>query len=187
MIRPLQTDTKASSHTDPPTQRKSPRKNESGLIPGVVVDGKYTQTAREEIANSITHGIGVVLAVAALSLLVTFAGLEGDAWRVVSFSIYGATLILLYLASALYHAFRSVRLKRFFKLLDHSAILLLIAGTYTPFSLVTLRGEWGWSIFGIIWGLAIGGIIFKALLIGRFPVIETLQTPRRIGVFFWFL
>ena len=139
-----------------------------------MVDGKYTQTAREEIANSISHGIGVVLAVAALSLLVTFAGLEGDAWRVVSFSIYGATLILLYLASTLYHAFRSLRLKRFFKLLDHSAILLLIAGTYTPFSLVTLRGEWGWSIFGIIWGLAIGGIIFKALLIGRFPVIEAL-------------
>ncbi len=128
----------------------------------------------EETANSITHGIGVGLTVAALTLLVTFAALEGDAWRVVSFSIYGATLILLYLASALYHAFRSVRLKRFFKLLDHSAILLLIAGTYTPFSLVTLRGGWGWSIFGIIWGLAVGGIIFKILLIGRFPLIETL-------------
>jgi hemolysin III len=122
----------------------------------------------EEIANSVTHGIGVALAIAALSILVTLAGLYGDAWRVVSFSIYGATLILLYLASTLYHAFRSPRLKRFFKGLDHAAIFLLIAGTYTPFTLVTLRGPWGWTLFGLIWGFALAGIIFETLYLGRF-------------------
>lgn len=121
----------------------------------------------EEIANSITHGIGVALSIAGLVVLVVLAAAKGDAWRVVSFSIYGATLILLYLASTLYHAFRNERVKHFFNILDHSMIYILIAGTYTPYMLVSLRGAWGWTIFGIIWGLAIFGIISKTLFINQ--------------------
>ncbi|OGQ93886.1 MAG: hemolysin D [Deltaproteobacteria bacterium RIFOXYA12_FULL_61_11] len=113
----------------------------------------------EEIANSVIHGIGTALGVAALSILVTLAGVYGDAWRVVSFSIYGTTLILLFLASTLYHSIQHTETKRFFRILDHSAIFLLIAGTYTPFTLVSMRGPWGWSMFGVIWGLALIGIV----------------------------
>lgn len=126
------------------------------------------QTLGEEIANSVTHGIGAGLSVAALVVLVVFAAKQGDAWDVVSFSIYGASMILLYLASTLYHAFQSEKLKRFFKLLDHSSIYLLIAGTYTPILLLSMRGPWGWSLFGVIWGLALLGIGFKILFLGRF-------------------
>ena len=113
----------------------------------------------EEIANSVTHGVGAALSVAALSVLVTCAGLFGDAWRVVGFSIYGATLVLLYLFSTLYHAFQNPRVKAVFRVLDHAAIFLLIAGTYTPLSLVTLRGAWGWTMFGVLWGCAVLGIV----------------------------
>ena len=137
---------------------------------GVPAGGnRYTLT--EEIANSVTHGIGAGLSIAALSILVTFAGLFGDAWRVVSFSIYGATLILLYLASTFYHSFQSPRLKGIFRVLDHSAIFLLIAGTYTPFTLVNLRGAWGWTLFGLIWGLAIFGILLEVFFMDRFKAL----------------
>lgn len=126
------------------------------------------QTIGEEIANAVTHGIGAALSVAGLVLLVVFAALRGDAWRVVSFSIYGATLIILYLASTLYHSFTNIRLKRFFRTMDHISIFLLIAGTYTPITLVCMRGPWGWTIFGLIWALAIAGVILKAFFMGRF-------------------
>ena len=136
----------------------------------IPVDGQARgsrYSVREEIANSVTHGIGVGLSIAALAVLVTLAGLFGDAWRVVTLSIYGSTLILLYLASTFYHSFRSHRVKEVFRLLDHSAIFLLIAGTYTPFTLVNLRGGWGWTLFGIIWGLAMGGIILEVFFRNR--------------------
>jgi len=126
------------------------------------------QTLGEEIANAVTHGIGAALSVAGLVLLVVFAAMRGDAWRVVSFSIYGATLIILYLASTLYHSFTNIRLKRFFRTMDHISIFLLIAGTYTPITLVCMRGPWGWTIFGLIWGLALAGVILKAFFMGRF-------------------
>ncbi|MDP8207277.1 MAG: hemolysin III family protein [Candidatus Electryonea clarkiae] len=132
------------------------------------------QSAGEEIANSVTHGIGAALSVAALVLLVVFASIRGDAWRVVSFSVYGSALICLYLASTLYHAFRNERVKRFFKLMDHSSIYLLIAGTYTPITLTVMRGPWGWTLFGIIWGLAVAGVIFKLIFIGRFRIISVI-------------
>ena len=125
-----------------------------------------SQSLGEEIANSITHGIGVALSIAALSVLVVFAGLQSDAWRIVSFSIYGSTLIILYLSSTLYHVFPVSKVKRIFKLLDHTSINLLIAGTYTPITLVTLRGSLGWMIFGFIWGLALFGI-FRDIFLPR--------------------
>jgi hemolysin III len=115
----------------------------------------------EEVANTITHAIGVALSIVGLVFLLIRGASQGDVWQIVSFSIYGSSLILLYLASTLYHGFRSERVRKIFRLLDHSAIYLLIAGTYTPFVLVTLRGAWGWALFGIIWGLAILGISFK--------------------------
>lgn len=129
------------------------------------------QSNGEEIANSITHGIGVGLSVAALSILVVFASLRGDAWRIVGFSIYGATLVILYLSSTLYHSFRNPKIKRFFNKLDHSSINLLIAGTYTPITLVTLSGPWGWTLFGLIWGLAIIGIA-RAVFLGRHMILS---------------
>ncbi|MBI3615683.1 MAG: hemolysin III family protein [Candidatus Omnitrophica bacterium] len=113
---------------------------------------------REETVNVLTCGVGVLLSVAGLVVLVTSAALHGNAWQVVSFSIYGASLIALFTASTLYHAVQAQRIKRLFEIIDQSAIYLLIAGTYTPFTLVTLRSALGWSMFGVIWGLAVAGI-----------------------------
>lgn len=135
---------------------------------------KRPQTLGEEIANSVSHGIGAGLSIAALAVLVTLAGMRGDAWRVVSFSVYGASMVLLYLASTLYHGFRNPLTKHVFHVFDHSAIFLLIAGTYTPFTLVTLRGAWGWSLFGVIWGLAFSGIIIKSVSFKRFRLLSVL-------------
>jgi hemolysin III len=132
---------------------------------------KRPQTLGEEIANSVIHGIGAALGVAALSVLVTFAGLFGDAWRVVSFAVYGASIVVLYTVSTLYHGFTHPRAKRVFNILDHAAIYLLIAGTYTPFTLVTLRGAWGWTLFGVIWGLAVAGIVFETVAFERFKAL----------------
>ncbi|MBE0433492.1 hemolysin III family protein [candidate division WOR-3 bacterium] len=128
---------------------------------------KKRDTPGEEIASSITHGIGAALSMAGIVFLVVLATMYGDVWRIVSFSIYGATLIILYVASTLYHGFRNQKAKRIFRIIDHSSIFLLIAGTYTPFLLVSLRGVLGWTLFGIIWSLAGLGIVFKALFIGR--------------------
>ena len=115
----------------------------------------------EEIANSITHGIGMVLAIAALAILTAFAGLYGNGWHIVSVSIYGTTLVLLYTASTLYHSIQNPRAKGILQVFDHAAIYLLIAGTYTPFMLVSLRGPWGWWLFGVIWGLAVLGLVLQ--------------------------
>lgn len=128
-----------------------------------------------EVANAATHGIGVGLSITALVLLVVYACIYGNAWHVVSFSIYGSTLIILYLASTLYHSIQNQRAKHIFKIIDHSAIYLLIAGTYTPFTLVTLRESRGWVLFGIIWGLALAGIFFKSFFVNRFVVLSTVM------------
>ncbi len=128
----------------------------------------------EELANTITHGAGVALSILGLVLLVVRAAIYGDAWQVVSFSIYGSSLILLYLASTLYHGFKSKRVKEILRIFDHSAIYLLIAGTYTPFLLVTLRGPWGWSLFGTIWGLALLGITFKIIFGPKYEIVSTI-------------
>ena len=134
---------------------------------------KNKQSLTEEIANSLTHGIGFLLSIAGLVILVVSAKSYGDPWRVVSCSIYGGSLIILYGSSTLYHSFLSGRKNYIFKIIDHSAIYLLIAGSYTPFMLVSLRGAWGWSLFGIIWGLALAGIMFKMFFVNRFLVLST--------------
>ncbi|WP_439112597.1 PAQR family membrane homeostasis protein TrhA [Hydrogenophaga sp.] len=108
--------------------------------------------------NSITHLVGAVLAVAGAATLITSASLKGDPWRIVGFSVYGAMLVALYLASTLYHALRG-RAKNVFQKLDHCSIYLLIAGSYTPFALVSLQGAWGWSLLGVVWALATLGIV----------------------------
>lgn len=115
-----------------------------------------------EFFNSISHLVGAVAALVGLVIVVVVAARQGDPWKIVSFSIYGATLFLLYTFSTLYHSLRG-RAKRIFRKLDHLSIYFLIAGTYTPFTLVTLRGDWGWTIFGIIWGLVIVGIVLESL------------------------
>lgn len=125
------------------------------------------QSLKEEIANAITHGIGAGLAIAALVILVVFAAHINDTWKVVSFSIYGATMIILFMSSTLYHSFPQPYLKRFFRILDHSSIFLLIAGTYTPVTIGSMRGGWGWALFGVIWGLTILGIILKVFAMNR--------------------
>ncbi|QNB48399.1 hemolysin III family protein [Thermanaerosceptrum fracticalcis] len=117
----------------------------------------------EEIFNSISHGIGALFSIAALVILVAFASIRGDVWRIVSFSIYGFTLFFLYLSSTLYHSVFHEKSKRVLRVFDHISIYLLIAGSYTPVTLVSMRGTWGWTIFGIIWALAIGGIILKVV------------------------
>jgi len=128
----------------------------------------------EEIAHSITHGLGVVLSVVGLVLLMVRAVRADDPWQIVSFAVFGATMVVLYTSSTLYHALKPPRARRVFKILDHGAIYLLIAGSYTPFLLVSLRGPWGWSMFGVVWGLAIGGIVFKVWFAGRFKLVSTL-------------
>ncbi|HKB57661.1 MAG TPA: hemolysin III family protein [Lacunisphaera sp.] len=129
---------------------------------------------REELLNRLTHALGAAFSAAGLVLLVVFSVLHGDAWHVVSTAIFGVTLVLLYTSSTLYHSFRSERTRQVLQKFDHAAIFLLIAGTYTPFVLVTLRGPWGWSLFGVVWGLAIVGVTLKFWFAGRFRLSSTL-------------
>ena len=124
-------------------------------------------TTGEEIANSITHGFGLVLAIAGLAVLSTYASRLGNIWHQVSCMIFATTLILQYAFSTLYHSIPQPRAKNIMRVLDHAAIFLLIAGTYTPFMLVNLRGVWGWTLFGIIWALALLGVLFQTSLIHR--------------------
>lgn len=128
----------------------------------------------EEIVNAVTHGIGACLALFGLGVLTVAAYVYGGAWHIVSFVIYGVSLVLLYLASTLYHSFTNLKVKYVFKIIDHAAIYLLIAGTYTPFTLVPLHGVIGWTIFSVIWALALLGIILKIFFVKRFKVLSTL-------------
>lgn len=134
---------------------------------------RYTQ--REEYANIATHGIGALLSIVALVVMVVYATRYGNPYHIVSVSIFGATLILLYLMSTLYHTFRDPKIKHVFRVFDHSCIYLLIAGSYTPFTLVTLRGGWGWTLFGLTWGLALCGVVFKIFFTKRFNLLSTLM------------
>jgi len=125
----------------------------------VSLDKAYT--VKEEVAHALTHGVGAVLSIAALIVMLVWTAAYGDAWHIVASSIYGASLILLYTASTLYHAFPWPRMKAVFQQLDHAAIYILIAGTYTPFALINLRGGWGWTLLGVAWGIALLGVILE--------------------------
>ena len=127
-----------------------------------------TQTIVEEIANSITHGFGLVLSIAALTFLVVYASLEGDPWRITAFSIYGSSLFILYLFSTIYHSLTHSRIKAIFRRLDHAAIYLLIAGTYTPIILISLRTTWVIYLLPVVWIMAIIGVYIKIFYIHRY-------------------
>jgi hemolysin III len=145
------------------------------LKPMPVAGVVRTFTRGEEIANWVTHGIGLLLSIAALVLLLVFASLRGDAWHVLSFTVYGLTLVALYAASTVYHALRGEKLKGFFKRLDHAAIYLLIAGTYTPFLLTHLRDHpLGWTLFGVIWTVCGGGAVIQILQKRSYRIVSLL-------------
>jgi len=139
-----------------------------------MADPKNTRTFTlgEEVVHSITHGIGTGLSIAGLVILVVMGVLNGDVYQIIGFTIFGASLVLLYLASTLYHGFQEPRTKRIFKIFDHSAIYLLIAGSYTPFLLVGMRGTTGWILLVVVWLIALIGITMKVLYIDRFQVLS---------------
>ncbi len=132
------------------------------------------QSPREEIANALTHGVGVILSIGGGVALITLAKLHAGAREVVSVAVFAAALVLLYTASTLYHVAQRPKLKFRLKVLDHCAIFLMIAATYTPFTIAAIGGRWGWSLFGVVWGLAVVGIIFKLFFTGRFKALSTL-------------
>ena len=140
-------------------------RKDTAASPAVVV--------REEVANSVTHGLGLLASIIGFVVLVSLAVERGEAWHVVSAAVYGSTLVALYGASTLYHALKGTKARDVLRLLDHCAIYLLIAGTYTPITLVSLRGGWGWALFGAVWALAVAGILFKVFATGRFGYLST--------------
>ncbi|WP_059103993.1 PAQR family membrane homeostasis protein TrhA [Shouchella shacheensis] len=133
----------------------------------------HTFTKTEELANAITHGIGALLSIAALTLLIVYSSLYGSAWHVVSFTIYGVTMLFLYFSSTMVHSLPPGKAKDFFEILDHSAIYLFIAGTYTPILFILVGGSLGWTLFGIVWGVATVGVIFKIFFVKKFLVLST--------------
>ncbi len=137
------------------------------------INARYYPKLEEKI-NVITHAIGLLMSVSALTLLVVFASMKGTVWHIVSFSVYGASLVILYFASTVFHLTENQKVRNHLNIFDHAAIFLLIAGTYTPFALVTLHGPWGWTIFGIVWGLAVAGIILKLFYTGRYNLLSTI-------------
>jgi hemolysin III len=128
-------------------------------------------TAAQELGNALTHGLGAALSIAAIVALVTAAAARGDAWHVASYAVFGSSMLLLYLSSCLYHAFRPSRLKRIFEIFDHAAIFVLIAGSYTAFALTALRSGPGWWLFGAVWGIAAFGIVMETLFLNRWPFV----------------
>ena len=143
------------------------------MILSLAVRSKRTQSRGEELANSLSHGFGLIAALVASPFLVLHAVRQGDAGFMVGASIFAATMVLLYLASTLYHALPVGRAKRVFRVIEHSAIFLLIAGTYTPFTLGVLRGTWGWTLLGLVWGIAVTGVVLKALNRLTHPILTT--------------
>lgn len=133
----------------------------------------YTFSRKEEILHAITHGIGAVLSIAGLVLLIIFSSFSGNPWKIVSVTIFGLTMLLMYLSSTIVHSLPEGRAKNIFQIFDHSAIYIFIAGTYTPFLLVHLRGITGWLLFGIVWGIALIGIIFKVFFVKKFLLLST--------------
>lgn len=127
----------------------------------------------EEVINAVTHGMGVVASIVGGAVVITLAAGLGDAWLLLGMVVYSASLVVLYAASTLYHAIPHRSAKARLRVFDHCAIYLLIAGTYTPFMLGALRGAWGWTLLGFVWSLALGGIVYKLFLLGRYPRLST--------------
>ncbi|EXX85150.1 PAQR family membrane homeostasis protein TrhA [Paenibacillus darwinianus] len=134
----------------------------------------HTYSRREEVANAVTHGIGAALSVAALTLLIVYAAWKGTALHVVSFTIYGSAMLLSFLSSTLLHSFPEGKVKKFFEIMDHSCIYLFIAGTYTPILFHVVQGALGWTLFGIVWGIALIGVVFKSFYASKFLYTSTL-------------
>lgn len=139
----------------------------------ILLAATHTFSRKEEIANSITHGIGAILSVAALVLLIIFSSIHGNAWHIISFTIFGVTMFFLYISSTLVHALREGKAKDLFEIFDHSAIYFFIAGTYTPYLFIIVKGWQGWTIFGIVWGLAILGTVFKCFFVKKYLYTST--------------
>ena len=135
--------------------------------------GDHLHQIRDEIANALTHGLGAAAALAGGAVLITLAAIHGDGWQLAGAIVFGITLLLLYTASTLYHAIQHPIAKGRLKVFDHCAIYLLIAGTYTPFTLIGLRGPLGWGLFAAIWTIALAGVVFKLFHTGRFPRLST--------------
>lgn len=134
----------------------------------------HTFSKGEEIANSISHGIAALLSIAALVILITLSSIHGNAWQIVSFTIFGTTMLLLYICSTLVHALPPGKAKDIFEILDHSAIYFFIAGSYTPYLFLVIKGWEGWTLFGVVWGLAIIGTVFKCFFVKKFLLTSTL-------------
>ena len=142
-----------------------------GIVPDVTQE---LPSFRSELANVVTHGAGFLASVAALVILIIHASIYGGAREVTACALYGASLVILYLSSTVYHSSRAPEARRIARIIDHVAIYLLIAGTYTPFALITLRGAWGWSLFGVAWGLALLGVVYEIFFCGRFKLFSIL-------------
>ncbi|AEQ97317.1 PAQR family membrane homeostasis protein TrhA [Xanthomonas oryzae pv. oryzicola] len=136
-------------------------------------DASPSTDLRDEIASAVTHGLGAIAALAGGSVLITLAAIHGDGWQLATAIVFSATLVLLYVASTLFHAIAHPGAKARLQVLDHCAIYLLIAGTYTPFTLINLRGPWGWGLFAAVWTIAAAGVIFKMFFTGRFRLLST--------------
>lgn len=143
------------------------------MTPASRDEAPSSRRGREEIANVLTHAVGLAIAAVGAAVLLVMAASRGDASRLVGAAVFSATLLILYAASTLYHAARSRKLKARLRIVDHCAIYLLIAGTYTPVLLIGLGGVWGWSLLGVVWGLALFGLVFKLFFTGRFPRTST--------------
>src|SRR5699024_9261578 len=128
----------------------------------------------EEVANAITHGIGALLSVAAMVILIVFASIHGTVWHIVGFALFGVTMLLLYICSTLVHSFPQGKAKDVFEIMDHASIYFFIAGTYTPFLFIAVKGTLGWTLFGMVWGFAIAGTVFLAFFVGRFVYLSSL-------------
>lgn len=149
-------------------------KPQSGVALAREFDDEPEASLREEIANALTHGVGAVVGLGAGAVLITLTALWGDGWQLASAIVFSIALVLLYVASTLYHAITHPGAKARLKVFDHCAIYLLIAGTYTPFTLIGLRETWGWALFITIWALAFAGIVFKLFYTGRFKLLSTI-------------
>ena len=134
----------------------------------------HTFSKGEEIANAVTHGIGALLSIAALVVLIVFSSQHGTAWYVVSFTVFGSTMLILYTSSTLVHALPAGRAKDLFEIFDHTSIYFFIAGSYTPFTFFVIQGALGWTMFGIVWGLALAGTVFKAFYVKRYLFTSTI-------------